>query len=79
MKIFEGASQIGEKLEKPVVTIGNFDGVHLGHQAIFKKVIERANQIGGLSVVYTFDPHPLKVLQPDRFSRLLLPEKKKRK
>ena len=79
MKIFEGASQIGEKLEKPVVTIGNFDGVHLGHQAIFKKVIERANQIGGLSVVYTFDPHPLKVLQPDRFFPLITTRKEKEK
>ncbi len=66
MKIFEGSSRITEKLKNPVVTIGNFDGVHLGHQALFARVIDRARAIGGVSVVYTFDPHPLKVLQPHR-------------
>ncbi len=77
MKVFKGASQIEEKLKNPVVAIGNFDGVHLGHQAIFRKVIERANEIGGLSVVYTFDPHPLKVLQPDRFFPLITTREEK--
>jgi riboflavin kinase/FMN adenylyltransferase len=71
MKIFEGASQIQEILKNPVVTIGNFDGVHLGHQALFKKVIDKAHAIDGVSVVYTFDPHPLKVLDPDRFFPLI--------
>ncbi len=71
MKIFEGASQIQEKFKNPVVTIGNFDGVHLGHQALFKKVIDKARAIDGVSVVYTFDPHPLKVLDPDRFFPLI--------
>ena len=77
MKVFEGASQIKEKLKNPVVTIGNFDGVHLGHQAIFRKVIEKAHEIGGTSVVYTFDPHPLKVLQPDRFFPLITTREEK--
>ncbi|MGQ9858655.1 MAG: bifunctional riboflavin kinase/FAD synthetase [Thermodesulfobacteriota bacterium] len=52
--------------QNPVVTLGNFDGVHLGHQRIFRLLIERAAQIGGPSVVYTFEPHPIKVLYPDR-------------
>jgi len=77
MKIFEGVSQIKEKLKNPVLTIGNFDGVHLGHQAIFKKVIEKAHEIGGVSVVYTFDPHPLKVLEPDRFFPLITTSEEK--
>ncbi|MFO7751721.1 MAG: bifunctional riboflavin kinase/FAD synthetase [Desulfobacteraceae bacterium] len=55
-----------EKIEKPfkdaVVTIGNFDGVHLGHQALFRQVIRQAAQINGTSVVITFDPHPLRAL-----------------
>lgn len=55
-----------EKLEKPfknaVVTIGNFDGVHLGHQALFRQVIRQASLINGTSVVMTFDPHPLRAL-----------------
>ena len=77
MKIFEGASQINEKLKNPVVTIGNFDGVHLGHQALFRKVIDKAREIGGVSVVYTFDPHPLKVMDPDRFFPLITTEVEK--
>ena len=77
MKIFEGASQIKESLRTPVVTIGNFDGVHVGHQALFKKVIERAHALGGVSVVYTFDPHPLKVMEPDRFFPLITTEVEK--
>ena len=77
MKIFEGSSQIKEKLQNPVVTIGNFDGVHLGHQALFKKVIDKARSLGGVSVVYTFDPHPLKVLEPDRFFPLITTREEK--
>ncbi len=51
---------------KPVIlTLGNFDGVHRGHQHIFKIVRERAKQSRGVSVVYTFDPHPVKQLSPD--------------
>jgi riboflavin kinase/FMN adenylyltransferase len=54
-----------------VLTLGNFDGVHLGHQAIFKKVVERARELGGTSIAFTFEPHPLKVLAPERSPRLL--------
>ena len=48
-----------------VVTIGTFDGVHLGHQAIFKKMKELAQDIGGQTVVVTFQPHPRQVLNID--------------
>lgn len=50
-----------------VVTIGVFDGVHIGHKAIIKKVAMRAKMIGLKSVVVTFDPHPLKILRPRYF------------
>jgi riboflavin kinase/FMN adenylyltransferase len=56
-----------DKIEKPyknaVITIGNFDGVHLGHQALFHEVIEKADAINGTSVVMTFEPHPVRVLK----------------
>jgi riboflavin kinase/FMN adenylyltransferase len=53
------------------VTIGNFDGVHLGHRAILDLVISRARDLGGESVLYTFEPHPRRVLQPGSDLRLL--------
>ena len=46
------------------VAVGNFDGVHLGHRALVRNICERSISLGGPSVVYTFDPHPLKVLNP---------------
>jgi riboflavin kinase / FMN adenylyltransferase len=52
-------------LKNPVITIGNFDGVHLGHQKILKKTIQRARALDGVSAVYTFHPHPLKVVRPE--------------
>jgi riboflavin kinase/FMN adenylyltransferase len=62
---------------RPVLTIGNFDGVHRGHQAIFRTLIQRAQTIGGSSVVLTFDPHPLKILAPERCPPLITPTAKK--
>jgi len=59
-------------ISRPVMTIGNFDGVHLGHQALLEKVIEDAESRGGASVVLTFDPHPLKILAPRVAPRLIL-------
>jgi riboflavin kinase/FMN adenylyltransferase len=53
-----------------VVTVGNFDGLHVGHQEILRIVTERARE-GGESAVYTFEPHPRKVLRPESAPRLL--------
>lgn len=55
------------RFEKPVVlTIGNFDGVHLGHQAILKRTVERAKATHSLSVAMTFSPHPTKYFRPEK-------------
>ena len=51
-------------LLKPVLTIGNFDGVHRGHLVLFEKVKQRAKAIGGQSTVMAFEPHPIKVVKP---------------
>jgi len=60
-----------------VVTMGNFDGIHLGHQALVLRSLEEARRRNVASVVLTFDPHPLKVLAPTRAPRLILtPEDK---
>src|SRR4030042_1930080 len=50
---------------RPVITIGNFDGVHLGPRAILARVVQRARELEAQSVAVTFEPHPLKVLRPE--------------
>ena len=55
----------------PVVTIGNFDGVHIGHQKIFRTVVEEAATLKGTPVAMTFDPHPVRVLSPERGLKLI--------
>jgi len=49
-------------MKKSIVTIGVFDGVHIGHRAVIKKIVDRAKAVSAISIVVTFDPHPLKVL-----------------
>ncbi len=56
---------------RTVVTIGNFDGVHLGHRAILGRVQQRARELEAQAVAVTFDPHPLKVLRPGMHLPLL--------
>lgn len=51
---------------KPAITIGSFDGVHLGHFEVLKQLKQVAKQQGGESVVFTFSPHPAQVLRPDK-------------
>ncbi|MBO9666378.1 MAG: bifunctional riboflavin kinase/FAD synthetase [Bdellovibrio sp.] len=66
MHIYPGVGQMPASLEASVVTIGNFDGVHLGHQQLIENVTREAQYFGVPSVVYTFHPHPVKVLHPER-------------
>lgn len=63
MKVFTDFDSIG-RINKPAVTIGNFDGVHRGHQALIANVISEKNKIGGTACVITFYPHPLTVINP---------------
>lgn len=57
--------------KNPVVTIGNFDGVHLGHQKIFNQVVDKAEEIGGTPIAITFQPHPVRVLAPERGLKMI--------
>ena len=63
MKIFDHLDKIHEPFKSAVITIGNFDGVHIGHQALFHEVIETAETVGGTSIAMTFEPHPIRVLK----------------
>jgi riboflavin kinase/FMN adenylyltransferase len=65
MELYNNLSDIAGPLEKSFVTVGNFDGVHLGHQMLFSEVVSRAYQKQGTSVVVTFNPHPLQVIRPE--------------
>ena len=64
MAVIYDLQQLEEPLINPVLTIGNFDGVHKGHLTLFDMVKERAKEIGGQSALMTFDPHPIKVMKP---------------
>lgn len=77
MLVVNDASEISGKLPRVVLTIGNFDGVHRGHQALMQRLIDRAREIDGTSVVFTFQPHPLKVMAPEKCPPLInLPDQK---
>lgn len=65
MDVISNLENLPQPLKNPVLTIGNFDGVHKGHMALFNKVMERAAAIGGQSAIMTFEPHPLKLMKPD--------------
>jgi riboflavin kinase/FMN adenylyltransferase len=64
MKIYRELDQITKPFPNACVTIGNFDGVHLGHQRLFDAVRQKAAQDRGTSIAITFNPHPLQVLRP---------------
>ena len=64
MKIFRDFTSAGN-IKNPVLTIGTFDGVHVGHQKIIERLNEEAQKIEGESVLFTFYPHPRIVLYPD--------------
>lgn len=71
METVKGIDQLSHSLKHPVVTIGNFDGLHLGHQKIVKTAIEHAGKRGGQCVAYTFRPHPQVALRPGANIQLL--------
>lgn len=67
MRVWRGLDAVEAQggVERSVVTIGNFDGVHRGHQQVVAGVVARTRELGALSVVTTFDPHPMTVIHPD--------------
>lgn len=74
---FSDLNQITRPLPAPVLTIGNFDGIHLGHQSLFKKVRHRAQAVKGTSMVITFYPHPAQVLRPGKAPRQIVSDESK--
>jgi len=78
MQIIEHIDALREPFPRAVITIGNFDGVHIGHQGLFREVVQRAAALQGTAIAMTFEPHPLRVLQARREPPLItLYEQKK--
>jgi riboflavin kinase/FMN adenylyltransferase len=77
MEIFRHIEEPKLSASRTVVTLGNFDGVHLGHQALIRHTVEEGKRLGVPSVVLTFEPHPLKLLAPARAPKLILLHKDK--
>ncbi|WP_309225338.1 bifunctional riboflavin kinase/FAD synthetase [Quadrisphaera sp. INWT6] len=72
-----GTDEVPAGYGPSVVALGNFDGVHRGHQSVLRAVVARARAIGGRAVAVTFDPHPLAVLRPEQAPALLTTTRRK--
>ena len=79
MNVITDLNELDQPLINPVLTIGNFDGVHKGHLALFDKVKTLAAGINGQAVVMTFEPHPIKVVKPGNGPPLITPAEQKLK
>ena len=78
MQVFRTFEELGKHSQKVCLAIGVFDGVHLGHQRVIGQARDDARAADGTSVVLTFDPHPRRVLQPDKAPLLLTSTEHKR-
>ena len=65
MQLFRDLEALPASLRRGAVAIGNFDGVHRGHARIAERLIAKARAAGGAAVIFTFDPHPVRILRPD--------------
>ncbi len=76
MKVFHGFDAL-PRFRHPVVTVGSFDGVHLGHRALIEQLVQEARRTEGAGIVMTFEPHPRVTLGRAEGLRLLTPLKEK--
>jgi riboflavin kinase/FMN adenylyltransferase len=74
MRIFRSLEEIPRDFGSTITTVGNFDGIHCGHQQVIAEVVYRSRQTGSKAVAVTFDPHPLRILRPDAAPRLITPQ-----
>ncbi len=71
MKRLYGSHLFPKDASLPAVALGNFDGVHRGHQKLINEIKDKARAVHGTSVIYTFEPHPVSVLSPSQCPKLL--------
>ena len=73
MQTFFHLNEIPQAFGSTIVAIGNFDGVHRGHQFVLAQVLKQARAIGARAVALTFDPHPVRVVRPEHSFKLVTP------
>src|SRR5579875_3667410 len=73
MLILRALELLPEEWPRTVAAIGNFDGVHRGHQEIIGRVLQRAQALNARAIAVTFDPHPVSLLHPERAPKLITP------
>jgi riboflavin kinase/FMN adenylyltransferase len=77
MRIFRSLEEVPADFGPTIVSVGNFDGIHCGHQHVLREMVRRARENHASSVVVTFEPHPFRILRPDVTPRLITPLAKK--
>ena len=65
MRLLRSLNNLPADLRRGAVTIGNFDGVHRGHAKLVERLLAKAREVGGPALVFTFDPHPVRLLRPE--------------
>jgi riboflavin kinase/FMN adenylyltransferase len=65
VRLLRSLDNLPADLHHGAVTIGNFDGVHRGHALLVQRLLAKAREVGGPAVVFTFDPHPVRLLRPE--------------
>src|SRR5579871_5435969 len=77
MRIFRSLEEVPPEFGPTIVSVGNFDGIHCGHQRVLQEIVERARQSNSKAMAVTFEPHPFRILRPDVTPRLITPLLKK--
>jgi riboflavin kinase/FMN adenylyltransferase len=77
MKIVRDVAELGKILPNAIITIGNFDGVHIGHQRVIKQVVDKALEEKGTSIILSFSPHTRKLLNHEKAPLLINTEQQK--
>jgi riboflavin kinase / FMN adenylyltransferase len=77
MRIFRSLEEVPADLGPTIVSVGNFDGIHCGHQRVLQEIVQRARQSNSKAIAVTFEPHPFRILRPDVTPRLITPLQKK--
>ena len=73
MQVFRHLEDVPADFGPTIVSVGNFDGIHRAHQAVLRELVSRARQSNARALAVTFDPHPTRILRPDKDLKLITP------